>query len=213
MSAPSPPPPPGSSGAGSFDPSELDPSNGAPGWRDLSLNRPGDAVRAKALEAKQVAPVRALIARALGIRTEQRAWKVGADGEMEVGRQLRKLGPGWHVIHAVPVGTRESDIDHVVIGPAGVFTLNTKNHGRSSVWVAENTFMVNGKKTEYLQKSRFEAERAAKLLSGSCGFDVLVEPVIVVMAGALLTAAPPLLIYFVLGKFFIQGITAGALKG
>ena len=35
----------------------------------------------------------------------------------------------------------------------------------------------------------------------------------VVMAGALLTAAPPLIIYFVLGKYFIQGITAGALKG
>ena len=35
----------------------------------------------------------------------------------------------------------------------------------------------------------------------------------VVMAGALLTAAPPLIIYFALGKYFIQGITAGALKG
>lgn len=35
----------------------------------------------------------------------------------------------------------------------------------------------------------------------------------VLMAGALLTAAPPLIIYFLLGKFFIQGITAGALKG
>ena len=33
------------------------------------------------------------------------------------------------------------------------------------------------------------------------------------MAGALLTAAPPLIIYFLLGRFFIQGITAGALKG
>lgn len=33
------------------------------------------------------------------------------------------------------------------------------------------------------------------------------------MAGAVLTAAPPLIIYFLLGKFFIQGITAGALKG
>jgi glucose/mannose transport system permease protein len=33
------------------------------------------------------------------------------------------------------------------------------------------------------------------------------------MAGALMTAAPPLIIYFLLGKFFIQGITAGALKG
>jgi glucose/mannose transport system permease protein len=35
----------------------------------------------------------------------------------------------------------------------------------------------------------------------------------VLMAGALMTAAPPLIIYFLLGKFFIQGITAGALKG
>jgi glucose/mannose transport system permease protein len=35
----------------------------------------------------------------------------------------------------------------------------------------------------------------------------------VVMAGAVLTAAPPLIIYFALGRYFIQGITAGALKG
>jgi glucose/mannose transport system permease protein len=33
------------------------------------------------------------------------------------------------------------------------------------------------------------------------------------MASALLTAAPPLIIYFFLGKFFVQGITAGAIKG
>jgi glucose/mannose transport system permease protein len=33
------------------------------------------------------------------------------------------------------------------------------------------------------------------------------------MAAALETAIPPLLIYFVLGRFFVQGITAGAIKG
>ena len=33
------------------------------------------------------------------------------------------------------------------------------------------------------------------------------------MAAALLTAIPPLLIYFLVGKFFVQGITAGAMKG
>jgi glucose/mannose transport system permease protein len=33
------------------------------------------------------------------------------------------------------------------------------------------------------------------------------------MAGALLTAATPLLLYFMLGKLFVQGITAGAVKG
>lgn len=35
----------------------------------------------------------------------------------------------------------------------------------------------------------------------------------VYMAAALLTAIPPLLIYFISGKLFIRGITAGALKG
>lgn len=33
------------------------------------------------------------------------------------------------------------------------------------------------------------------------------------MAAAVLTALPPLIIYFGLGKFFVQGITAGAIKG
>jgi glucose/mannose transport system permease protein len=32
------------------------------------------------------------------------------------------------------------------------------------------------------------------------------------MAAALLTAIPPLVIYFGLGRFFVQGITAGAIK-
>jgi glucose/mannose transport system permease protein len=33
------------------------------------------------------------------------------------------------------------------------------------------------------------------------------------MAAALLTAIPPLVVYFGLGKFFVQGITSGAIKG
>jgi glucose/mannose transport system permease protein len=33
------------------------------------------------------------------------------------------------------------------------------------------------------------------------------------MAAALLTAIPPLIVYFALGRFFVQGITSGAIKG
>ncbi len=33
------------------------------------------------------------------------------------------------------------------------------------------------------------------------------------MAAAILTAIPPLVVYFALGRFFVQGITAGAIKG
>ena len=33
------------------------------------------------------------------------------------------------------------------------------------------------------------------------------------MAGALLTALPPLVIYVLLGRYFIRGLLAGSLKG
>jgi hypothetical protein len=162
-----------------------------PPWRDLSLNRPGQAARKQAVARRQASPVKTFIAAILGVRTQAGAWRVGADGEVEVARRLAKLGEGWHTIHAVPVGGRGSDIDHVVIGPAGVFSLNTKNHGHGTVWVKRNAFLVNGKQKAYLEPSRYEADRASRLLTAACGFDVVVEPIIVVMAASLIVKSQP----------------------
>lgn len=151
----------------------------------------GEGARRQALDRRREAPTRTFLARALGVHTEERAWRVGADGEERVARRLRKLPERWHVLHAVPVGERDSDIDHVVVGPAGVFTLNTKNHSRSKVWVAERSFLVNGQRTDYLRNARHEASRASRLLSAACGWDVAVEPVIVVLAAQLTIKAQP----------------------
>jgi hypothetical protein len=147
--------------------------------RDLADNVAGAAARAKRNEVNAQAPVLNLVARALGVKTDERNWRVGTKGEVKVGRQLGKLGDGWHHIHAVPVGENGSDIDHVVIGPAGVFTLNTKCHPDAKAWVGERAVMVNGNKTDYLRNSRYEAARSRKLLSDACGFHVSVTPVIV----------------------------------
>ena len=65
-------------------------------------------------------PSRSAVFRALGVSPldeERAAWYRGALGEAHVGRLLEKLPDGWAVLHAVPVGTGDSDIDHVVIGP------------------------------------------------------------------------------------------------
>jgi hypothetical protein len=78
-----------------------------------------------------------------------------------------RLGPEWAVLHAVPVGAGTSDIDHVLIGPAGVFTLNTKNHAGQPVWVAGRTPDVAGEKQRHLYNASHEAGRAAKLLTRS----------------------------------------------
>jgi hypothetical protein len=54
------------------------------------------------------------------------------------------LGPSWRVLHSLVVSEEGTDLDHLVIGPHGVYCINTKNHPGHSVWVAGNTFMVNG---------------------------------------------------------------------
>jgi hypothetical protein len=152
-----------------------------PEWVDLAGHRPGAQARTQAIAHREAAPVRTLLARVLGVKTNERAWGIGADGEEAVGARLSRLGDEWHVLHAVPVGENGSDIDHVVIGPAGVFTVNAKNHPGARIWVGGNTFMVNGQKVPYVRNSRHEANRAAKLLTLAAGFPVEASGVIAVI--------------------------------
>jgi Nuclease-related domain len=158
---------------------------------DLSGNVPGASLRRKSADIKRAAPARVLLAKALGVHTDERAWRRGAAGEEEVARQLDKLGPSWRVIHSVPVGSNDTDIDHVVIGPPGVFTLNTKNHLGKRVTVYEYAIYVGGAQQPYIAKSRAEGKRGSKLLSSACGFGVVVHPVVVIMADELVVKGSP----------------------
>jgi hypothetical protein len=56
-------------------------------------------------------------------------WSRGAAGERKVGAILDGLGPDWHVLHDVSLG--RGNIDHVLVGPGGAFTVETKaNRGQ-----------------------------------------------------------------------------------
>jgi hypothetical protein len=149
--------------------------------RDLALNVPGQSARDQALQLRAIAPVRTFVARLVGAKTDEGSWRIGADGEEEVARRLARLGLEWRVLHAVPVGDRGSDIDHVVIGPGGVFTINAKHHPQANVWVRGDTVKVNGTNQSYVRNSRHEARRAAKLLSDAAGFDVEVRGIVAII--------------------------------
>jgi len=151
-------------------------------WVDLATNRAGAEAREQADAARNAAPVKTVFARLLGVHTDERAWRIGADGEEKVAAQLGKVqkqDPRWRLLHAVPVGGRGSDIDHVIIGPGGVFTANAKHHPDATIWVGGSTFMVNGTKQSYIRSARHEAQRASRLLSEACGFPVHVEGLVV----------------------------------
>ncbi|MDP9184021.1 MAG: NERD domain-containing protein [Actinomycetota bacterium] len=163
----------------------------APHWQDLASNRPGQAVRveAEALLAamKERSKVRTFFARAVDAKTDERAFRVGADGEEAVGPRLEKLVKrGWHVLHSIPVGDRGSDIDHLLIGPGGLYTINTKNHPGKRIWVGEHAVLVEGQKTSYLRNSRFEAERVSKAMLRELGEQLPVRPVLVLLTGTLI---------------------------
>jgi hypothetical protein len=165
-------------------PAPLEPAYPDDPWHDLALNRPGQAARQRAEEElaamRERSRVGTWIARTLDMKTDERAWRVGADGEETIGAKLEKLTrDGWYVLHSVPVGTRGSDIDHIVIGPGGVFTVNTKKHPGKKVWVSSKAVLVDGHRTDYLRNSRHEAERASRLLSAACGFPVPVKAVLI----------------------------------
>jgi hypothetical protein len=162
-----------------------------PDWTDLAANRPGGAARQRALQERRAAPVRTAVARFFGRHTSERAWRVGADGEQQVAGQLATLPDGWFTLHAIPVGSRGADIDHLVIGPAGVFTINTKHHRAARVWVGGDVVMVCRTAVPYLRNSRFDADRAARLLSAAVGGPVRVTGLIVVLCADLVVARQP----------------------
>lgn len=153
-------------------------------WLDLTHNAAGAEVRAQAVSARDAAPVRTALARVLRVHTEERAWRLGADGEEKVAAQFDRVikkDSRWQFIHSIPVGSRGADIDHLIIGPGGVFTANTKNHPNGKIWVGGDTVMVNGQRQPYVRNARHEAARASKLLSEACGSPVYVEGVIVLV--------------------------------
>ena len=73
-----------------------------------------------------------------------------------VGARHEKLEKhGWHVLHSIPVGKGESDLDHLLIGLGGVFTVNTKNQPGKQVWVGQHLIKVKGHSTRYLPIARY----------------------------------------------------------
>lgn len=161
----------------------------------LGARVPAQAVMEELLARQGLERERSVLQRIFGTSPLSEAtwpWYRGALGEIAVGRVLAVLGSDWLVLHAVPVGTGSTDIDHVLVGPAGVFTINTKNHSGQPVWVAGRTLMVAGKKTRHLYNAAHEAARASKLLSAAVGDAVDVTGVVVIVEPKTLTieAAP-----------------------
>jgi hypothetical protein len=143
--------------------------------------KPGSSAAVKARELRRADPLGFVRSFLRAQHTDERAWRKGASGERFVGLILGRLPKGWHVFHDVPVGERGASIDHVVVGPAGTFTLNAKNL-TGKIWIGPSSIRHNGHPTDYLRTSRHEANRAARMLSAAAGRIVEVRGVLAILA-------------------------------
>jgi hypothetical protein len=94
------------------------------------------------------------------------AWRRGAAGER---RTARLLGPlerqGWAVLHDLAVPHSQANIDHLAIGPGGVFVIDSKQYrGRLQLDPSGRLWHGRYPLAQTLQAVSFEADQAAVVL-------------------------------------------------
>jgi hypothetical protein len=95
------------------------------------------------------------------------AWQRGAAGERKTARLLTHLEPhGWTVLHDLAVPGSRANIDHLAIGPPGVFVIDSKQYrGRLRQAADGSWWHGHYPLAPTLGAARFEADRAAVVLN------------------------------------------------
>jgi hypothetical protein len=160
----------------------------------LGSRGPAYAVIQKFLSVQQDAGPRGAVERFFGMSPllpEARAWYAGAMGELDVAETLANLGAGWSILHNLPIGGHGAEIDHLAVGPAGVFSITTATYPGKRIFVGRNIFQVGATRKKYLRRAESQAIRASRRLSTVVGAPVHVTPLIAVAAAASLTLGEP----------------------
>jgi Nuclease-related domain len=74
-----------------------------------------------------------------------------------------------------------AEIDHLVIGPTGVFAIATKNHSGLDVWASERTFMAEGIRYPYIRNLEYEIGAAERMLSAAAGRQLEISGILAIV--------------------------------
>ncbi|WP_158603896.1 nuclease-related domain-containing protein [Cryobacterium tepidiphilum] len=133
------------------------------------------------LHCQESRPPRSFLGRLFGaspLCPESEPWYRGAKGELAVASLLTGLPHEWTVFHALPVGSGGYGINHLVVGPGGVFTINTRHYSGQEVWVAGHTMLISGRGTNDIRNAELEASRVGAMLRERMPMLPPVQPVI-----------------------------------
>jgi hypothetical protein len=94
----------------------------------------------------------------------------GFEGELLVSWTLDALGTDWHIFHGLQLTERE-DFDHVVVGPRGLFYIQTKNR-RGLIARSDDTLVLNGVPDKVTSTVRSQAMELKRRLADETGTPV-----------------------------------------
>ena len=116
--------------------------------------------------------------------------RLGYEAQIAVGQELAELGrAGFRIFHDFPADNRSFNIDHVLVGPGGVFCIETqgrskrrRKHATDAPWEVRYDGQVlefpGWEEREPLAQAHRNAEWLQKWLTGAVGQPIAVEPVV-----------------------------------
>jgi hypothetical protein len=112
-------------------------------------------------------------------RDRMRHFLKGARGEELTALALARLPSGYEVFHGLRLSAWKADADHVVVGPNGVFVIETKNWS-GDLRVRDQKITVGGRPPDHppLPQVREAASRVRRTLEAAIRHPVPVQPVL-----------------------------------
>lgn len=127
-------------------------------WSDLAFNIPGRSI------ADQ----------------EDASYKAGVAGEQRTAGALAVLErQGYRILHSIPLSPRK-DIDHLVIGPTGLFAINTKATTYEVTAKSDGAVYTDGYRQSWVDSITRDSGIAAGYLANAARMELDVRPLVAV---------------------------------
>jgi Nuclease-related domain len=153
----------------------------------------GQSAMCTVVEAQARVHPRGRVARLFGaspldpaIRSQYRV----ALAELKVGDMLENLGQRWDVLHDIPLGG--TVLDHLSIGPAGIFAVVAANFRDEDVVIDGANLLVTNAPRDDIARTIDQADAVAAHLTRAAGRPVGVQPLLVIVdPRKLVVKSPP----------------------
>ena len=129
-------------------------------------------------------PPRSRLARTLGaspLDANELSWLRAAQAEMIVGDILARLPNGYNVYHSLPIRNTAFWIDHLVLGPGGIFSISSKTRWDRDLTGSPRSIPIGEHAVPYLRDAQFESAQITAQLAAAMPATTVVQPVVVLV--------------------------------